>query len=910
MRHSEFRRRKKLLFKVKSLELGDGLRQEGVGGPHVPDILRNDRASDWLAAHFAREAVRLDQQHDIVVEVGDNEWRVVNWPLQEYGYRIDRQGQTLYVYLVPHPHLRVLALDAGGIAGYFNARLLQKIHNRLQQKVMQFKQAYQDHRSRLTPTERAEIETFEGLHEELNIDSLQTDFLDDVDFLMGTSAGSVNAAILAQSDKPTSQLDECINVWREPRLFDNEPLSNLLAIYGLRSFVSFTKYKRSLSKYIPPKLRLKELKKDALFTTFALDPKDDSPRARPKIFNSANLKDEDELTLDVVLRSGSAAPLGAFHQGYADGGWYSPSPSSHIMPLFRWFKDSIAEDQEKLRGPLKAALARYWFVREIWSPMFPGMPIDYNRSYLNIVESLNKGEMPKALRIPFYNQSVRILDLESNGSHHDEVFYCEHRTVYAYDDSEASRRWIEENDQYFYDWRKYFYLHFVVISGESSEEQGEEQTPRRDLERFDLRLLDEYGGHLSSWQVTSDEKQELIRALRSEIIPSYLQSRLLEAFDDLYPPMPMIDFATQPVDIHTEIMNYQWRIELIVPDELLGFQITEQSLRKLQLDGLPADILMVLRRTLNQRMIWKSLFDDLTRLFGNEQAVRYKSLILKHVEKEYYVQTVRVTATPDYPGHPNLSFECLSRRPNRKKLQRWLYTISQGRQEAHVWDLYRIYENAPSEENWQALHDQALDFLLQKMEPETKLSLLSIGIGIKNKRLVMPKEDYHWGYLHLMVPSPLNQFFSLGSAMASAQADRATEEIHELAEMSDELNFHRIDPGVLSMNRFAYSALAIFPPFKDAVIALLENDLNKLEVHDDVETTAEWLFQHWILDDKRYRTFTDGSSARPRFPKYAEPGQPLWIQQRLPDEPHVQAEESPHPLQQPVERFRAWYPRS
>ncbi|PON11294.1 hypothetical protein C2W62_45595 [Candidatus Entotheonella serta] len=120
-----------------------------------------------------------------------------------------------------------------------------------------------------------------------------------------------------------------------------------------------------MNQYIPADLPLKELKKDALFTTFALDPKDDSPRSKPKIFNSATPEDENELTLDVVLRSGSATPIGALHQGYADGGWYSVSPSSHVLPLFRWFTDYINEDQRNLRQPFKKALERYLFVNEI-----------------------------------------------------------------------------------------------------------------------------------------------------------------------------------------------------------------------------------------------------------------------------------------------------------------------------------------------------------------------------------------------------------------------------------------------------------------------------------------------------------------------------------------------------------------
>jgi hypothetical protein len=434
MPDSEIRRKRKLLFTV-HLALNNGLRQEGVGGQYVPDIHLNDRVSDWLASHFASEDVRLDQKNDVAVSTGEDEWRIVNWPMREYAYQVIRQRQTLSIYGVERPHLRVLALDAGGIAGYFNARLLQKIDDCLRQKANRFKQAFRTFKSRLP------LEQQKGLGPlEAYINGLQTNFLDDVDYLMGTSAGSVNAAILAQDDKPTTQLDRCIQVWREPRLFDNEPLSNLLAIYGLRSFVSFTKYKKSLSKYIPADLPLKDLKKEVLLTTYALDPRDDSPRSKPKIFNSAMPHDEDELTLDVVLRSGSAAPLGAIHQGYADGGWYSASPSSHILPLFRWFTGVVTEEQQMLHEPLEKALERYLFVDEVWTRLYPGMTIKDRSGYLHMVELLNTGKMPEALRIKFFanapeydlRDQTEVKLREAGDSNATPIFECGGNTYTLY----------------------------------------------------------------------------------------------------------------------------------------------------------------------------------------------------------------------------------------------------------------------------------------------------------------------------------------------------------------------------------------------------------------------------------------------------------------------------------------------
>ncbi len=405
MNGSQIQSFKRQLFAINHLREGDGLREEKETGSYIPDIHDNNRVSKWLAVHFARANTSIDKENDVVAEIDENEWRIVNWPLRKYVYQVKRQHRTLHVDLAEQHHLRVLSLDAGGIAGYFNARLLQKIHNKLQQKITQLKQTFDDYKSHLNMGQQQlqELEAF--------IDRIQTNFLDDVDHLMGTSAGSVNAAILAQADKPTSQLDRCIDVWRKSRLFDNEPVNRLLAIYGLKSLVSFTKYKKSLSKYIPEDLPLKDLKKGALFTTFTLDPRDDSPRAKPKIFNSAEPKDENELTLDVVLRSGSAAPMGALHQGYADGGWFSASPSTHVLPLFKSLMDCNAEENETLREPLKKALGQYLVKPVGMFSLHPQRPYVTRDNYSTITESLNKGKIPKELCIRFFK--TRVYDLES-----------------------------------------------------------------------------------------------------------------------------------------------------------------------------------------------------------------------------------------------------------------------------------------------------------------------------------------------------------------------------------------------------------------------------------------------------------------------------------------------------------------
>ena len=672
--------------------------------------------------------------------------------------------------------MRVLSLDAGGIAGYFNARLLQKIHDRVKEKVQSFQQAFHRFKTRQSTEDQAKLAKLASY-----IENLQSNFLDDVDYLMGTSAGSVNAAILAQHDQPTTQLQQCIQVWREPRLFDNEPLSNLLAIYGLRSFVSFTKYKKSLSKYIPADLPLKQLKKDALFTTFALDPRDDSPRSKPKIFNSAKSDDENELTLDVVLRSGSAAPIGALHQGYADGGWYSPSPSSHVIPLFRWYRDYVSADQQKLRDPLKQALKQDWFVKPAWTPLQVGAPIHDRNCYQAIVDALNKGQLPRALRVPVFAKNAQTYDLRGV----ETVTF-------------ESKQGPENELKIYFGYGPKMHRYVLILK---NAENG-----------FTASLNAAVGENNSNLFCANKGLDTIvISQAERDSWPTDLQcGRLPDKLAQLYfDQSPVIDFfACHQPQIHVEEQP-QWRLKVA---------------------GTP--------------------------------------------------QQFRIKATPSNP-RSFFSFELLEPELNTERVEQLLETdrADHGPGDQFLSKLYEMYKQSDAqtgnEQLWELLHDHALNHLIQSMEPPIKLSLLSVGIGVKNKRLVMPKEDYHWGYLHMLFPSPLNQNFSLGSAMASAQADRATEEIRELDHLFDHLNFHRIDPGVLSVNRFAYSAAAIFPPLKDAVIAQLEVDLGKSEVKEEVESTAEWIFHYWILGDPAYRLLTDGESARPRFSVPADPRQTL-----------------------------------
>ncbi len=230
-------------------------------------------------------------------------------------------------------------------------------------------------------------------------------------------------------------------------------------------------------------------------------------------------------------------------------------------------------------------------------------------------------------------------------------------------------------------------------------------------------------------------------------------------------------------------------------------------------------------------------------------------------EKKKPSRFFQIHATPDLGSQTaQIVVSPLEYGTDDGKLVEWFNKFYEEQLPEEFRDQKREYDSTQDEDKKKNLIDKGLNTLIDKTKPEAKLSLLSVGVGIKNKRLTMPKEDYHWGYLNLLFPSPWNQFFSLGAAMASAQADTATEQIDNLDKLNAELNFHRVDPAALSLNRFAYSILAINPGLKDTVIALLEQDLSKHEVEMEIEKTAKWLFRYWILGDEDYQSLMALSS--------------------------------------------------
>ncbi|MCZ6874802.1 MAG: patatin-like phospholipase family protein, partial [bacterium] len=103
----------------------------------------------------------------------------------------------------------IVSMDGGGVAGLVTNRLLQRIGANM------------------------------------------PDYLDDVGMLAGTSAGAINALIMAQHDNPKEGLQQCINLWNEPLLMSNTPLGSVRALVGVGPFISPTNFRATLMKYLP-----------------------------------------------------------------------------------------------------------------------------------------------------------------------------------------------------------------------------------------------------------------------------------------------------------------------------------------------------------------------------------------------------------------------------------------------------------------------------------------------------------------------------------------------------------------------------------------------------------------------------------------------------------------------------------
>jgi len=217
-------------------------------------------------------------------------------------------------------HIRVLSMDGGGIYGAFTAIMLQKL-------------------CEATPS-----------------------FLkgDQVTLFAGTSAGAINALILAKHENPREAIERRTleHFWKDARVYSNRlnPIAGALSLVGLTSWSGKADFYAVLEDYFGD-MKMKDLKHRVLITAFDLWGTRDAASTRqqrwkPKIFYNfpADEPDRELYVKDVAYGAASPPTLRPVLNGISDGGIFADDPSvnaiakivsrtrAHTDPLLRCYE--------------------------------------------------------------------------------------------------------------------------------------------------------------------------------------------------------------------------------------------------------------------------------------------------------------------------------------------------------------------------------------------------------------------------------------------------------------------------------------------------------------------------------------------------------------------------------------------
>jgi uncharacterized protein len=189
----------------------------------------------------------------------------------------------------PAPRIyKILALD-GGSGGYLTVKLLQKI------------------------------------------ESLRPGFLNSVDILAGTSAGAINAGILATHPVAADAFVSMRRHWTRMWKYEPDPVHLALGLTGRFPITSNLPMVESL-RGIFGDVRLADIARHLVIPALRLDnaaPIRTERRWGIRVFSNflEDTPEASDLLVDVVLRSASAPIIWPAHQGYADGGLFANNPS-------------------------------------------------------------------------------------------------------------------------------------------------------------------------------------------------------------------------------------------------------------------------------------------------------------------------------------------------------------------------------------------------------------------------------------------------------------------------------------------------------------------------------------------------------------------------------------------------------
>jgi patatin-like phospholipase/acyl hydrolase len=182
-------------------------------------------------------------------------------------------------------HFRIMSFDGGGVRGALMATLVQRIVDKI------------------------------------------PNFLDNVDLFAGTSTGAMMALGLADGKTPA----EMVEVYSQENMkfvFSPAGLGFFRPKYGNANLIAL------LRRYFREGLRMGDLKKRVMISTFELDDREEQDWS-PVFFHNYPQPEMtrvrqgwDEPVIDIALRSSAAPTVFPSHQGFIDGGVMANNPGT------------------------------------------------------------------------------------------------------------------------------------------------------------------------------------------------------------------------------------------------------------------------------------------------------------------------------------------------------------------------------------------------------------------------------------------------------------------------------------------------------------------------------------------------------------------------------------------------------
>ncbi|OJH33934.1 patatin-like phospholipase family protein [Cystobacter ferrugineus] len=216
------------------------------------------------------------------------------------------------------------------------------------------------------------LRTLVGLGILRRIEQERPGFLDAVQLVAGASAGAISALILAAAPRPSEGLKAARDLWFTPGLFTKPLRHQLGALVGRTALLPNEAMARALTGVLGGKT-LKDLQRHVVIPAFQLDapaprapvnaparsapdpcawPDEQEPRAwRPRVFHNLRGKDEadtfvkeEDLLVDLALRSSASPIVSPVYQGYVDGALFANNPTLAAIAQVRWAEATAMND--------------------------------------------------------------------------------------------------------------------------------------------------------------------------------------------------------------------------------------------------------------------------------------------------------------------------------------------------------------------------------------------------------------------------------------------------------------------------------------------------------------------------------------------------------------------------------------